>query len=993
MSANARGSRLIAPSILVVFAFSGCAGLIYQSVWTQYLGLFLGHAAYAQSIVLAMFMGGMALGSWWAGSRAMHWKNLLRAYAIIELFIGIAAAIFHPVFLGATHFAYDHAFPALGAGGAESFKWTLAAVLILPQSVLLGATFPLLSNALIRRLSAGEGSILSGLYFSNSIGAAAGALLATFVLVPAIGLPGAMTFGAVLNVLVALFTFLLSRDFEPVPRAVPALASGVPDTRLLLAAAFVTGATSFAYEIGWVRMLSLAIGSTLHAFELMLAAFIGGLACGGLWIRKRIDTCGEPVRVGGFVQVLMGMAALASLVLYDHLFDWVSWLLQALARSAPGYSLYNAATAVLALSIMAPAAFFAGMTLPLFTLALIRRGGGESAVGRIYAANTIGAIAGVFITMHVLLPSLGLKLSMIVAAAGDLLVGLVLLRRTVGERVAGYFATLAACGISLALTLLLARFDPLAMAQGVYRTGEARFDASAARVAFYRDGKTASVAIVRRSNELVSIATNGKVDASIQLDDKLETSPDEVTMAMAAVVPLAMHPNPQSVAVIGFGSGLTTHTLLGDARLRSVDTIEIEPAMFEGAKAFGKRVHRAYEDPRSHVRFDDAKAYFAANQSQYDIIVSEPSNPWVSGVASLFSTEFYEFVPRHLKPGGLLVQWVQQYELTDELTATLVRSLARSFGDFRVYFTSNSDMLIVASVDGHLPDLHEEVLRQEGLQSGLERIGIRSLADINVREIGDRRSLLPLLDAVSIRVNSDFYPILSLEAPRSRFMLSQSHLLLDLGTADLPVREVVSHMPAPDARSVTANKHYTATTMLHEGLEIAAALGEGTPYSGIAARDVATVRLNIGMCKDNGDGSVGFLIYLAGKTIPYLSSEQLQNVWLTPRWITCTSQSDLVRATLEMLQALARRDFARAGPAATQLLQKHREALSPIVQDWLLRAAMLSAIAQGDYDHVRELDESLGQTIAQTPASVWQRAYMIALARDRAKAPGAAQGR
>ena len=158
-SANtaAAAPRWRAAAILAAFALSGCAGLIYQSIWAQYLGLFLGHAAYAQSLVLAIFMGGMALGARWAGARAGTARNLLRAYAIVELVIGLAAAAFHPVYLEATQFAYEHGFPALAGSGTEAvFKWTLAALLILPQSLLLGATFPLLSNALMRRLPAGR---------------------------------------------------------------------------------------------------------------------------------------------------------------------------------------------------------------------------------------------------------------------------------------------------------------------------------------------------------------------------------------------------------------------------------------------------------------------------------------------------------------------------------------------------------------------------------------------------------------------------------------------------------------------------------------------------------------------------------------------------------------------------------------------------------------------------------------------------------------------
>jgi len=334
------------PLILIVFSISGCAGLIYQSIWTQYLGLFLGHAAYAQSLVLAIFMGGMAIGSWWMSARAIHWRNLLRAYAWVELAIGLAALVFHPVYLATTEFAYAVAFPALATDWvAQVFKWLCGGLLIFPQAILLGATFPLISNSLMRQRAGENGAILSSLYFSNSIGAAFGALFATFVLLPAVGLPGTMRFAALLNIVVALLAFLLARiSSEPTDLAVPAIRRSVPAMTLLLGAALVTGLTSFVYEIGWVRMLSIVLGSTVHAFELMLAAFIGGLAFGGLWIRKRIDAYRQPIRVAGYVQILMGVAALGSLVIYDHSFDWVAWFMSSLSKSDGGYALFNLVT-------------------------------------------------------------------------------------------------------------------------------------------------------------------------------------------------------------------------------------------------------------------------------------------------------------------------------------------------------------------------------------------------------------------------------------------------------------------------------------------------------------------------------------------------------------------------------------------------------------------------------------------------------------------------
>lgn len=992
MTNEIRASRPLQWAALLVFALSGCSGLIYQSIWSHYLGLYLGHAAYAQSLVLAIFMGGMAVGAWWASRSSLRWRNLLRAYAVIELFIGIAGALFHPAYVGLTGFAYETAFPNLpGSTAVQAFKWGSGALLILPQSILLGMTFHLMSSGLMRRMPGSDGATLGGLYFANSIGAAAGALLATFVLLPAIGLPGAMRFGAIINVLVALFAFLMSRPPEQ-PRVDTSTTARkhVEGVRLLLGAAFITGATSFVYEIGWVRMLSLVFGSTVHAFELMLAAFIGGLAFGGLWIRRRIDGYASPLRIGGWVQILMGLAALISLILYDRAFDWVAWFMHALSRSDGGYDLYNVVTAIMSILMMAPAAFFAGMTLPLFTLALIRAGSGEAAIGRIYAANTIGAIFGVFAAVHFLMPVLGLKLAMVAAAAGDLALGLVLLRRELPlrrEATAPYAGALALSACALAVTLLAAHFDPAAMAAGVYRTSVARMTAASGRqVIFYRDGKTASVSIGEDTTGSRWISTNGKTDASIHVGEEGNPAPDEITMVMAGLLPLLHHPNPRTAAVIGFGSGLTTHTLLGDPHLERVDTIEIEPAMVEGARLFGRHVERAYNDPRSRLHIEDARTFFAANRLRYDVIVSEPSNPWVSGVSSLFSREFYDFVPRHLTPGGLLVQWVQLYETNDELVATVLHALSEKFSDYRIYFGYDTDMLIVARADGPVSDIAADLSLPPELKGELARQRISTAPEILAHRIGDRRTLAPLFQAFSRRVNSDYYPILSLETPRSRFTNQTATGTFNLPATDLPYREIIGGQAPPKADEIRESTSYGYTRLVHRAERIAAALDGTAPIE--AAREdaslVALVRASVGSCNGKEPAPVlNALVTLANHTIPYLDQERREALWVSPPWIRCEARSESVRFALGTISALARRDGNALQKYATALLASSDAVRSPTLRDWLMRSAMLGAIDAGNFAEVERIEQTWGRDIRSDEPHIWYRTWMRNYARQQ----------
>jgi predicted membrane-bound spermidine synthase len=988
MSESRGVSRWLVTGSLLVFALSGAAGLIYQAIWSQYLGLFLGHAAYAQSLVLAIFMGGMALGAWWVSRHGTGWRNLLRAYAHVELVIGIAALLFHHEFLGVTSLAYSHVFPALSAGWlTTAFKWISAVILILPQSILLGMTFPLMSNGVIRASSAGGGSILGGLYFSNSIGAAIGALVATFVLLPWIGLPGAMQVGAALNIIVAVLAYLLA---AAAPGAAPAAsAAGNAATvtsvsRVLLAAAFITGASSFVYEIGWVRMLSLALGSTVHAFELMLAAFIGGLAFGGWWIRKRIDGYADPMKIGGYVQLLMGLAALASLLLYDRSFDWVAWFLQALARTDSAYVTYNVVSAAVAVAIMAPAAFFAGMTLPLFTLALLRSGAGEAAVGRIYAANTIGAIVGVFCAVHLLIPLLGLKLAMIIAALADLVLGAYLLRTApdAQERRGPYFAALAVITVATGVALLGARFDPLAMSAGVFRTGHARLGGGQ-KIVYYRDGKTASISVREDPTGRRTIATNGKPDASIDMKPGAEASVDETTMIMLGLLPLALHAAPQEVANIGFGSGMTTHAVLSDPRVQRVDTIEIEPAMVEGAKMFRPAVERAYSDPRSQLHIEDARSYFTAHKSKYDVIISEPSNPWVSGVASLFSREFYRFVPRHLKPKGLFVQWIQLYEIDDELVSTIINALSESFADYRVYMSNYGDMIIVASADGPVGAFDLSRVDNDDQRLLRRRVFLSAPSDFGFHELGGRAGIAPLIEAIGSRGNSDFYPVLSLEAPRTRFRELMAAALVGLPTADLPLLELLAGIQLPEGE-ITPNPSYPRVMYRAMALRVVQSRGDADApeLPSDVIQKLGFLRDRVGRCRGgaNAAGELLALRDLAAETVPYLKADEMQGLWIDRDWVHCDRMPAVVSGLLDLIAAQAARDHGQTLARAEALLNDHLDELPEVVADYVLRAGMLGGIVAKDPAAVLRLAETYRDSIHGTPTTLLHRAWMVNLA-------------
>ncbi|HEY4999262.1 MAG TPA: hypothetical protein VII36_08970, partial [Usitatibacter sp.] len=335
--------RLPVSFFFALFTISGFAGLIYESIWSHYLKLFLGHAAYAQTLVLAIFMGGMAVGSWLVSRFTQRIKNLLLGYALAELGIGLLAVAFHGVFVAVTRWAFDTVMPALGGTGVDLFKWSIASLLILPASILLGTTFPLMSAGIMRIYPEVGGRSLSMLYFTNSFGASIGVLASGFYLIDHVGLPGTILTAGLLNVTLAFAVWLVTKRIPEAGPIAPASAAPTDSTsrritRAVLILAFATGAASFIYEITWIRMLTLGLGASTHSFEVMLSAFILAMSLGAFWFRNRIASLENDL--GWLAGLLVAKAFLAvyAVWIYTDVLDFIHWTLLALSRSNEGYA-------------------------------------------------------------------------------------------------------------------------------------------------------------------------------------------------------------------------------------------------------------------------------------------------------------------------------------------------------------------------------------------------------------------------------------------------------------------------------------------------------------------------------------------------------------------------------------------------------------------------------------------------------------------------------
>lgn len=785
---NPRTARLV----YFLFALSGFAGLIYESLWSRYLKLLLGHSSYGQILTLVIYMGGLGIGSFIGGRWASKLRQPMLLYAGAEGAIGLGALLYHGLFVLVQQGLYQAlATMKLTGLGATALKTLAATLLTMPWAIALGITFPALAIGLIQ-LSGDQGKqTLPGLYFSNSLGAAIGVLSASYWLVPNFGTPGTLILAGLINLGLGGVFYLLGRTETQAPAPSQA-AEPAPNfalgrlTGLLLGVSMLTGLSSFLYEISWIRLLSLIIDSSTHSFDLMVAAFILGLAFGGLFARRLHKHLRQPLVVLAAVHLLMGLAAALSLILYQSLFDLVNQAHLVLMSTVEAYPFFTMFKYSLCLLLMFPASFLAGTTLPLITWTLVSSQGETSQVGKVYGWNTLGAILGAALGGLLLMPWLQLKGTLLSGALIDVGLGL------------GLYAlvkpSLPKLGLAIAVSAgllvppFLLKLNPFTLASGRFRFYQKPGAPAADDSIQIKDGRTATISFQRQGNRYV-IATNGKPDASLNFSPQSGQSNDELTQLALGMYPINLMQKPYRAAMIGFGSGMSAQILLGDPFLQQLDIIEIEPVMTELARGFLPFNRRAYESPKARLIYDDAKAYFFARQQQYDVIVSEPSNPWVSGVSSLFSAEFYSDMRRFIKPEGVLVQWMHSYEFNDELLLSILKALQGSFAQVAVYgvpdvrpgHTNSVDMVILA---GQQPIKFPPVLRNlPQIAPELKRMNSSQAAFSPALRIFTSKTLDPLLQ--KLNPNSDYFPIVDNQAEVSMYSKQFVKMFRFLGDSPL----------------------------------------------------------------------------------------------------------------------------------------------------------------------------------------------------------------
>lgn len=790
-------NRLSLFTIYVLFSLSGFVALIYEGIWARYLKMFLGHSSYGQILTLAIFMGGMGLGALLAARYIKALKNPFLIYAAVELLIGLGGFFYHDMYTFSTGLFYDNA-GGMAAPLAESVKVIIAVAITGPMAILLGSTFPLLGVAMIRISRDGGQAAFPLLYFTNSIGAAIGIMLASYLLIPQLGTEGSLHLAALGNIVIALGFYLIGKKAQdalteggdrfarvetpPLPQHGEDHGLALP-VKLFLGLSLLTGFASFIYEISWVRLLSLLLGASTHSFDIMVSAFVLGLACGGLAAKKLLQKTKHVVMLLAIAQLVMGAFALTSIYFYEFAFSAMEHSKEFLDKTEQGYLMFGLLKYGLSLFLMFPTTFVAGMTLPIITYYLMNVTRNEKYVGAVYGYNTIGAILGAVIAGLFLMPALQLKMTIASGAFIDIAIGLLLLGLYQNSRPQATqipLVTAAIVSVVMITPLLFVSFNPNVIAAGYFR--RTAFVMPDEKVTV-RDGKTATISLHEVGNIMV-IKTNGKTDAAVG------GTKGEDTQAALAFLPMSIIDKPYTAAVIGLGSGMTSHYMLGDPLLQSMDLIEIEEEMVNLARKMNAYNRRVYEDPRVNLVIDDARTFFSTAGKQYDVIVSEPSNPWVSGVSSLFSQEFYAHSKRYLKPDGILVQWMHLPEFTSELMLTIIKALSTTFEHVKVYHSPyvENDVLLVASAQDFSADKYSRFYDSETIASDFQKMR-KPAGYFSNRNYVANMNTFKLLSR-DIQPNSDYMPLVDTGAEKAFFLRKKVDLFDPLSNSIVAYQEL-----------------------------------------------------------------------------------------------------------------------------------------------------------------------------------------------------------
>jgi len=706
------------------FFISGIAGLTFEIVWLRSLGLAVGATTLAVATTTAAYMGGLALGSHLGGKIADRVRRPLTLYGLIE--IGVAGlGLLVPSLCAYVPLVDEHLLTELDSGfGRALVRFFVAALVLLLPTTAMGMTLPILARAVSARL-ADVGREVGTLYAINIAGAVVGAGVTGFVLIPRLGIAAsnhvAVAGDLALGLLAVLAGFVL--PIVPVherrPAPLPLLREGTSELVAVLAA---TGAVAMALQILWTRALSTALGPSTYAFSAIVCAYLVGLAGGGALAARLAHKVRDTRFALALVLTATGLACMFGIAMVDDLPALLHPVV--LDEKLTMGGLVRTEFALAALSLL-PATLGMGAIFPLTLSAVV---GSEerlgAAVGRAYAVNTLGNIFGCFAGLFVLLHLFGVEWGMRLAALAYPALALALLarrdKRSHASKRARKFA-FAAVGVTACVLVLWPSWDIGRWTLGLYRLSMTRAyysepgDLEPARVIYHADGMASTVTVEEDAGTRW-IKVNGKIDGS--------SSGDMPTQILSGILPMLVHPQPEQVAIIGCGSCVTVGAALR-GNPKHVTLVELESKVVEAAHLFADVNHEPWQDPRLTIVEDDGRNFMMRSGPSFDVIISEPSNPWMTGASSLFTAEFFRIAARRLNEGGLFLQWLQAYELAPERIASVLKTFQSVFPYVLVFSAhpDSNDLLLLGSrtpvlltrarLTAHFTDLSPELARAD----------------------------------------------------------------------------------------------------------------------------------------------------------------------------------------------------------------------------------------------------------------------------------------
>jgi spermidine synthase len=663
---------------LGLFFLSGISGLLYEVAWTRMLHLLFGDTVLAVSTVLVSFMAGLALGSFWSGRYADRCHRVLGLYAALEAALGLTALLV-PLALQALTplyvWVHQHLYPAMFLLSLARFL--LAFCILMLPTTLMGATLPVLSRYMVQS-TARLGWHVGVLYGLNTGGAVLGCFAAGYLLIGHVGLYQTVGLGAVLNLVIACVVWAVRQRVEvrlpstvepdddgsmAQPEAAPGYEAGT--VRLVLASVALSGMAALAYEVIWTRALTFFIGNSTYAFSAMLTTFLAGLAVGSLLLARFSDRQPHLVTLLGGLHVAIGVYGLLTVPILGSVFYGLDTWWQGFSRAYWDTPVWL--TFAKTFMVIFPPTLGLGGLFPVASK-IVARGPQTIArsIGNIYALNTLGAIAGAWLSGFVALPVLGTRISLMLTACLSVAIGGVLVARQSASHPLlrlGVLAAVAGVFIAVLVSTPTLRFADIA--------GEPE-----KKLLYYDEGIAGIVKVSTDIYDRKLLSVNGWSVAGTgtpSADVALVNDYPEIQKLLAHL-PMLLHPAPQHALIVGFGAGGTAWSMSRYQNLKHLDVVEFVPGVIRAAHLFPEVNHNVLADPRLRVILDDGRHYLLVTSQTYDVISVDTLDPKHAGNGNLYTREFYELSKQALRPGGIFVQWLPYHQVDNASLKLIART-------------------------------------------------------------------------------------------------------------------------------------------------------------------------------------------------------------------------------------------------------------------------------------------------------------------------------